>query len=138
MAFLLDTNAISEVLRSRPNAEFSKWLMELPRAEQFTSSVVAGELLYGALRSSKPDRFVQLYEHQVLPRLTVLPFDLDCARVYASVRAELSSKGQPIEDADLMIAATALHHRLTVVTANVRHFGRVPGLRVRTFKPGSQ
>jgi tRNA(fMet)-specific endonuclease VapC len=69
---------------------------------------------------------VDLYEQQVLPRLTVLPFDLNCARVYAKVRAELSFRGQNVDDADLMIAATALHHNLCVVTANRRHFDRVP------------
>ncbi|MBZ5637791.1 MAG: hypothetical protein LAO51_03430 [Acidobacteriia bacterium] len=41
-----------------------------------------------------------------------------------------SRKGQPLADADLAIAATALYHGLDLVTGNVRHYGRIPGLRI--------
>jgi len=51
MAFLFDTDAISELLRPRPAAKYVKWLMEIPREEQFTSSIVIGELYKGAYRS---------------------------------------------------------------------------------------
>jgi len=50
--------------------------------------------------------------------------------VYGQVRAQLESAGRPLADADLQIAATALVHDLELVTGNVKHFARVPGLRV--------
>ena len=51
MAFLFDTDAISELLRPRPAMAYIKWLMKVPHEEQFTSAVVIGELYKGAYRS---------------------------------------------------------------------------------------
>ncbi len=51
MAFLFDTDAISEVLRRRPLPGYVRWLSGVPRAEQFTSAVVVGELFKGAYGS---------------------------------------------------------------------------------------
>lgn len=51
MAYLFDTDAISEVLKPKPLAEYVRWLETIPRADQFTSGVVVGELFKGAYRS---------------------------------------------------------------------------------------
>ncbi|MDQ3696036.1 MAG: type II toxin-antitoxin system VapC family toxin [Chloroflexota bacterium] len=66
----------------------------------------------------------------VFERVRILPFDLQAARVYAKVYAELRSAGRPIGGFDLQIAATALATNCAVVTLNVREFSRVPGLTV--------
>ncbi len=137
MSFLFDTNAISEVMRPRPNEAYVDWLRHLPREEQFTCSVVMGEMYAGAYSSPSPTKWIDRIERFVLPSVTVLNFDLDTARVYGRIRAELRRAGQIIDEADMMIAATAIHHGLTVVTANVSHFARVPGLLVHGFSPGS-
>ena len=60
----------------------------------------------------------------------VLTHDLPAARLYGSIRARLELAGKRLADADLQIAATALRHELELVTGNVRHFQRVPGLKV--------
>lgn len=107
-----------------------KWLATIPREEQFTSAVVVGELYKGAFRSSAA-RHLENVEMRVLPAATVLSYDVAAARVYGRVRAHLESSGRPLADADLQIAATtALVHDLELVTGNVKHFKRVPGLRV--------
>ena len=134
MPYLFDTSALSEVLRPRPDAEFVSWLRDLPREEQFTSTIVVGELLAGALRSRAVEKWLGRIQQDILPAVTPLPFDLECAREYGRVRAELMDAGTPIGDADAMIAATALRHRLQVVTANVRHFGAVAGVTVRPVR----
>jgi predicted nucleic acid-binding protein len=130
MAYLFDTDAISEVLKPRPAAGYVKWLAATPREEQFTSAVVVGELYKGSFRSSAVERHLDNIEKRVLAALTVLPYDVAAARVYGQVRAQLESAGRPLADADLQIAATALLHDLELVTGNVRHFRRVPGLRI--------
>ena len=56
MAFLFDTDAISEVLKPRPLPAYVAWLRAIPRAEQFTSAVVVGELFKGAYRSADAPR----------------------------------------------------------------------------------
>jgi tRNA(fMet)-specific endonuclease VapC len=65
--------------------------------------------------------------------LEVLSFDEPAARIYGRVRAEMERRGTPIDEADLRIASIALARQLTVVTGNVRHFGRVPGLVVENW-----
>jgi predicted nucleic acid-binding protein len=130
MAYLFDTDAISEVVKPRPAAGYVRWLATIPREEQFTSAVVVGELYQGAFRSSAVARHLENVEKRVLPAVTVLPYDVAVARVYGQIRAHLESTGRPLADADLQIAATALRHELELVTGNVKHFERVPGLRV--------
>ncbi len=130
MAYLFDTDAISELLKPRPAAGYVSWLAAVPREEQFTSAVVVGELYKGAFRSSAAARHLENIEKRVLPAVTVLSYDVAAARVYGRFRAQLESAGRPLADADLQIAATALLHDLDLVTGNVKHFKRVPGLRI--------
>lgn len=130
MAFLFDTDAISEALRSRPLELYVDWLGRIPRAEQFTSAVVVGELFKGAFRSAHRDRHLENIGERVLPAVTTLSYDVAAARVFGRVRAHLETTGEILPDADLQIAATALHHDLELVTGNLRHFRRIPELRL--------
>jgi predicted nucleic acid-binding protein len=130
VAFLFDTDAISEVLRRRPQATYVKWLESIPRADQFTSAIAVGELYKGAYRSTNPEFHIERIQSTVLPAITVLAYDLLVARKYGEIEAELHERGMPLADADLQIAATALHHGLELVTGNIRHFERVPGLTI--------
>lgn len=130
MACLFDTDAISEASRPRPAMAYLRWLRALPRSDQFTSAVVIGELFKGAFRSSERDRHLERIERRVLPAVTVLPYDIDTARVYGRIHAILQAAGRNLSDADLQIAATAIHHDLELVTGNLRHFQRVPGLKI--------
>jgi tRNA(fMet)-specific endonuclease VapC len=63
----------------------------------------------------------------------VLPFGLDAARTAAEIRMELERHGTPIGPLDTLVAATALEYRATLVTHNVREFGRVKGLKVEDW-----
>ena len=130
MAYLFDTDAISELLRPRPLPRYLDWLRAVPRDEQFTSAVTVGELFKGAYRSAAMERHLNNIEERVLPAVTILPFDLSTARVFGMIRAELERNGNILPDADLQIAATALYHDLELVTGNLRHFQRIPSLRL--------
>lgn len=136
MSYLLDTNAISELFRPRPNPELVAWLGQLPREEQFTSTVVIAELYVAAFRADSAQKWLGRIEDAVLPAVTALPFDLSCAREAGEIQAALSRKGRPVGAADVQIAATARVHSLIVVTANQRHFHHIPGLTLWTFSPG--
>ena len=138
MAFLFDTDAISELLRPRPAKAYVKWLMHIPREEQFTSAVVIGELYKGAFRSQARERHLTNIEERILPAVTVLPYDIGVAKVFGKIRAHLEETGAILPDADLQIAATALGHGLTLVTGNVRHFKRIPGLKLNTILANSR
>lgn len=130
MAYLFDTDAISELFKPRPSSVYLEWLAKVDREDQFTSAVVVGELYKGAFRSPARERHLRNIEERVLPTVTVLPFDLPVARVFGELLADLEGQGTPLADADVQIGATALHFGLVLVTGNLRHFGRIPGLRV--------
>ena len=128
MPYLFDTDAISEVLKPRPSQTYLEWLRSLPAEEQYTSAMCVAELYWGACRSPTRDRHLVNIVNRVLPTLQVLPFDAATARHYGEIKAILEKEGLPLADADLLIAATAIQHDLELVTGNVRHFGRIPGL----------
>ena len=107
-----------------------EWLRTLPRDEQFTSSIVIGELYKGAYRSPARERHLDHIKKRILPAVTVLPYDVATANIYGQIRAKLEETGQILADADLQIAATALYHGLDLVTGNLRHFRRIDGLRI--------
>jgi predicted nucleic acid-binding protein len=136
VSFLFDTNALSETFRRRPNPGFVRWLETLPPDLQFTSTVVIAELYVAAYRSAAPEKWLRRIRGAVLPALSVIPFDLDCAHACGRIQAGLMDRGTPIESADVQIAATALRYQLTLVTANVRHFDRIPELQILAFEPG--
>ena len=96
-------------------------------------SVLVGELRFGAERSANPPA-----EHAkvttLLSQFVSLPFDDRAAEEYARIRAALATAGRMIDQADLMIAAIARRHGMTVVTHNTRDFGRVPGLRIEDWQ----
>ena len=77
-------------------------------------------------------------EHHIIPSLTILPYDTSVARTYGQIRAELESQGNSPGDADLQIAATALEHDLVVVTGNLKHYRRVPGLKIHSILADSR
>lgn len=129
--FLFDTDILSELLKPRPSTTLLNRLVHVPRTAQFTSSVSLGEILYGTyLLGPRGIAKRSQIEEDVIPMLTIVAFDEAAARVYAELRAESERAGSPIGDRDTQIGATALAHSLTVVTGNVRHFERIPGLRV--------
>ena len=105
-------------------------LASIPPEQQLTSSITFGELLYRAHRlGTQGATLLERLEKTLLPNLPILPFDAAAARRYGAVRAELEYRRRPIGEADLRIAAIALVRDFTVVTGNLRHFQRVPGLR---------
>ena len=129
MAYLFDTDAISELLRPRPAPAYVKWLRGISREDQFTSAVVIGELYRGAYRSPARKRHLINIRQRILPAVTVLPYDVAVAEVCGLLSAELEEAGQALADADLQIAATAVYHNLELVSGNLRHFARIPQLR---------
>jgi len=130
MAYLFDTDAISELLRPRPAPAYVEWLRGISREDQFTSAAVIGELYRGAFRSAARKHHLLNIRKRILPAVTILPYDAAVAEVYGLLSAELEDTGRPLADTDLQIAATAVYHNLESVSENLRHFARIPQLRL--------
>lgn len=130
--FCFDTDVMSATVRSGGGPpQLARRLGVVPAARQFTTSVSVGELLYGARKR----RSAALEDdiNRLVAEIQVVPFDEPAARSYADIRVALEAAGRRLEDPDLRIAAICLAHDLTLVTGNVRHFERVPGLRVENW-----
>ena len=131
--FLFDTDTLSQILKPTPSSTLLARLAIVPPEQQFTSAITVGEMVYGAHRSPSPEPLLRQLEERLWPNVRVLPFDRPAAETYGRLRAELERAGTPLSEPDLRIASIALTHDLIVVTGNVRHFGRVSGLRVENW-----
>lgn len=130
---VFDTDVISYVLRPAPSARLIRRVADVDPDEQATTAVTAGELVYGAWRSSRPEHFLAALRDRVWPNIRVLGFDLAAAMIYGRLRANLERDGTPMAEPDLRIAAICLRHDATLATGNLRHFERVPDLRVEDW-----
>ena len=130
MARLIDTSVIVELERRRaPLSTLAAMLHGEPVA---IASITASELLVGAYRAGSEQRRSQrlAFVEAVLREFPVRDFDLAAAREHARISSFLRMSGQSIGAHDLLIAATAMYRNLEVLTENVRHFERVPGIAV--------
>jgi tRNA(fMet)-specific endonuclease VapC len=128
----LDTDVLSVFLRRGAPPMAQRRLAEIAAESHFTTSVTLAELLYGALRRRSTSLMNAIHDY-VQRDVTILPFDEASARVYAGIRVELEAAGRSLDRPDLQIAAICLAHDITLVTGNVRHFERVPGLRIESW-----
>lgn len=134
-AYLLDTNVISELMRTAPEPAVMQWFEMQADAQIFTSAITQAELLIGIAMLPAGQRRDQL-SHACSAMLSedfagrCLPFDSMAATIQAPVVAQRRAQGRPISTEDSQIAAIALAHQLTLVTRNVRDFESIDALTV--------
>ncbi|WP_394754833.1 type II toxin-antitoxin system VapC family toxin [Crenothrix sp.] len=123
MPYLLDTDILSAIRRKQRDSNLEKWLRSITSSELFLSVVTVGEVERGITQQRRVNpkfaddldswlnTILHRYEQRILPLTTAI------ARRWGQLSGELGHN-----NADLMIAATALEHNLVVVTRNTRHF----------------
>lgn len=131
--YLFDTDVISHVLKKRRSASLMERLKATPQSSQFTSAVNVAEIFFGVFRKEGRADLLRYYEEEIFSRLTILPFDLDSARIFGRIKADIEARGLPRFEADLQIAAVAIANNLTLVSGNTRHYGGIPGLRFENW-----
>ncbi len=125
--FVLDTNTLLDYFRGKGKVAAN--LLAVSPGEVALPAIVAYEVWVGVLGSQNARRRQAQYE-QFLATVEVLPFDSAVGRRAAELRHALERRGEGIGPLDTLIAATALANNATLVTRNVREFGRVPRLKV--------
>ena len=128
MRFLLDTNAVIELLRG--NRRFRERLELWRPVDVGVSAVVLHELCFGAYKSARAEE--NLLRIRAL-QLEAVPFSTADAERSGEIRALLQRHGTPIGPYDVLIAGQAAARSLTLVTHNLREFERVPGLSVEDW-----
>lgn len=98
----------------------------------YVSTIAAGELFTWASRSNSPPKRLQALL-DLLTEVSILDVTIDIGRKFGELRAALLDAGQGTPDMDLLIAATALVHNLTLVTHNVQDFANLPDLIIEDW-----
>lgn len=130
MTYLVDTDWLIDVYIGRSD---QVRILDGLEAQGLAVSIVAhGELFEGAF--DFPDTAVRLARIRTfLTRFETLPLTEPIMEVFGRIRSELRRSGRGIQDLDLLIGATAVHHDLILLTRNERHFSRIP--RLQLYQP---
>ena len=127
MAFLLDTNVISETVRPRPDRTVLHWIEAQTPSDLFLAAQTIGELVRGARKvreQARRERFERWIEQALARQFDgrILPFDASAAAVWGRLMGDGDRAGRRPSAADAQIAAAAIQHDLTLVTRNVKDF----------------
>jgi tRNA(fMet)-specific endonuclease VapC len=130
----LDTNAVIAMLNPRITPVRHRFEEAVARGEVVVaSSIVLFELWFGTWRSQRREGNARKIEEFVSGPVGVLDFNSGDAAEAGEIRADLKHKGTPIGPYDILIAAQARRRDALLVTANVREFARVPGLKIEDW-----
>ena len=137
MAYLIDTNVISETLKPDPEARVIGWLRDRKPHDLFLASMSLGELVRGARRvkdAGRGERFRRWIEHDLAIQFEgrILPLDQEAAVIWGEIMGDGDRIGRPKPMADAQIAAVARRHNLTLVTRNTGDF---TGMNVPILDP---
>jgi predicted nucleic acid-binding protein len=129
--FLLDTNCISELVRPKPEPRVLNWMEAADEATLYLSVLTVGEIRKGVAVLTQSKRRTQLetwLEVDLQARFSgrIMPIDRAIADRWGLLTAEAKRKGNPLSVIDGLLAATALHHNLTVVSRNSSDFSNTP------------
>ena len=126
MKYLLDTNIVINHLRGKRIID--KTIIEKGAA---ISIISYGELLYGAFKSQyKEENLNQIHTLINKSPIQIINIDKEIIRIFAQLKSSLEFKGQKLDNFDLLIGATAKINSLTLQTENIKHFQRIPGLKL--------
>jgi predicted nucleic acid-binding protein len=131
--YLFDTDVITNVLKPRPSKRLLERLGSISENAQFISTITISEIVYGALKSGRPEYHLKNLEEILLPTVNIVGFDTKAAYVCGRLRAQLEKNGKPLSLADLEIAAIAIAGDFILVTGNTKHFDRIGGLTTENW-----
>ena len=126
--YLLDTNVLIDMFKGSHRVQERIFRAEFHNC--CVSEITLAELYVGAFKGGRPKQLQEI--GFVVRRFHILPVT-PALQTYARLRVLLEEKGTPLDDFDLLIAATALQEGLTLVSANNRHFDRIEGLQLENW-----
>lgn len=127
--YIIDTNTLIFFFKGKFNVRDK--ILSHHASELGVSEITIAELTYGAYHSKNYAKHIKEAE-MVKETFTVFPI-AECFDEYGQIRDYLRKQGLSIENFDLLIAATAVHYGLTLVTDNLQHFNRIPNLKIENW-----
>ena len=133
MTYLVDANVLSEATKADPDAKVVGWLRQ-NQSEIAVDPIILGEVRFGIniLPAGKRRQRLERWFNEGVTRILCLPFEAHTGLRWAKLIAGLRASGQALPIKDSLIAATALVHKLIVVTRNTRDFEKTG---VKTLNP---
>lgn len=125
--YLLDTCTCIALIKEQPSVV--EHVRKAGVEQCKISDITLAELYFGAYKSGRKKHFDDVVEIMNLFE----QYSIDSLRKYGEIRWQLENNGKKIGDMDMFIAATALEEDLVVVTGNVDHFSRIPGLKIENW-----
>ena len=129
--YLLDTNIISYWMRG--DQILIERIRDHSPSELSISTITLAEILYGIEKSPKKKKERRSKIRHISSLLRIYSFGEAAAEEYAVVRSQLEKKGLVISERDIQIASIAIANKLTVVTHNIKEFGRITRLKVEDW-----
>ena len=127
--YLLDTNVLISMFRDKGNVRSQ--ILQAGFNNCHVSEISIAELFYGAAKGGQQKNFEDI--KNVLRQFEITPI-YPCLEKNGAIKAELERKGLRIDEFDLLIGATALQNNLTLVTANIKHFARIPKITIENWE----
>ncbi len=127
MKYILDTDICIYWLKGNEHIEHK--ILSGGIDNIFGSFITVSEQYYGAYKSERVDENLTMMR-KLTDRINVIESDDAISEAFGKLKASLENDGLIIDDADMLIAACALVHRLTMVTNNTKHFKRIKGLKL--------
>ncbi|MCL0086873.1 type II toxin-antitoxin system VapC family toxin [Thermodesulfovibrionales bacterium] len=120
IAFLNGNNAVSERIQRK-----------IDRIA--LSTLVVAELDYGAKASQNARKNLEKL-YRLLDIVQVISFDMECAKIFGTIKSKLRSIGKPTGEVDALLAATAIANKAVLITANKKHFENIEGLKLEVWQ----
>jgi tRNA(fMet)-specific endonuclease VapC len=128
--YLLDTCVCISMFRNEGNVR--ETLRKIGTKNCYISEITVAELYFGLAKAEDKKR--KLEDIREVQRLFRVIPAYSSFKEYGEIRYSLEHSGQRVDQFDLLIGATALHHKMTLVTSNIKHFERMQGLEIENWK----
>lgn len=129
--YILDTDICIYWLKGDDSIE--KKIVQVGFSNICITVITECELFYGAFKSAKKEKNLSVIG-ELKSKINTLHTVEGVSPIYGKLKSELGNKGQTIDDADLLIASIALLNNAILVTNNISHFKRIPGLKIENWK----
>ena len=128
--YLLDTCVCISMFRNEGHVREN--IKRIGTKNCFISEITVAELYFGLAKASDKER--KLNDIREVQRLFRVIPAYSSFKEYGEIRYALEHTGQRVDQFDLLIGSTALHHKMTLVTSNLKHFERIEGIEIENWK----
>ena len=130
MIYMLDTDIISFFIKDKPRAVRIQ-VAKHDRDEFCISAITYAELMFGLKRNYSKQ--LEFWLNEILDKFSVIAFDESSSVIYGNIRTALEKSGSPLDNMDMLIAASAIKTGAVLVSHNIRHFSKIKSLKVEDW-----